>query len=116
SPTAASSGSDLNGMAAKIAAGAIKRRMIAHAAEAYGVPEDQIAFRDDRVFVGNESVPFDELAKACILARVQLSEAGHYKTPKITWNREKGTGRPFFYFAYGAACSEVIVDTLTGEN
>ncbi|HEU6442868.1 MAG TPA: xanthine dehydrogenase molybdopterin binding subunit, partial [Microvirga sp.] len=116
SPTAASSGSDLNGMAAKIAAGAIKRRMIAHAAEAYGVPEDQIAFRDDRVFIGNESIPFDELAKKCILARVQLSEAGHYKTPKITWDRAKGTGRPFFYFAYGAACSEVIVDTLTGEN
>ncbi|WP_134497698.1 xanthine dehydrogenase molybdopterin binding subunit [Microvirga pakistanensis] len=116
SPTAASSGSDLNGMAAKIAAGAIKRRMTAHAAEIYGVPEDQIAFRDDRVFIGNESIPFDELAKKCILARVQLSEAGHYKTPKITWDRAKGTGRPFFYFAYGAACSEVIVDTLTGEN
>jgi len=116
SPTAASSGSDLNGMAAKIAAGAIKARMIAHAAEIYRVPEDQIEFRDDRVFIGNESIPFDELVKKCVLGRVQLSEAGHYKTPKITWNREKGQGRPFFYFAYGAACSEVIVDTLTGEN
>jgi xanthine dehydrogenase large subunit len=116
SPTAASSGSDLNGMAARIAAGAIKTRMIAYAAEAYGVPEEQIAFRDDRVFIGNQSLSFDELAKKCIAARVQLSEAGYYKTPKITWNREQGTGRPFFYFAYGAACSEVIVDTLTGEN
>ncbi|MFL5194350.1 MAG: xanthine dehydrogenase molybdopterin binding subunit, partial [Microvirga sp.] len=116
SPTAASSGSDLNGMAARIAAGAIKKRMMAYAAEAYGIPEDQIGFRDDRVFIGNQSLSFDELAKKCIAARVQLSEAGHYKTPKITWNREKGTGRPFFYFAYGAACSEVIVDTLTGEN
>jgi xanthine dehydrogenase large subunit len=116
SPTAASSGSDLNGMAARIAAGTIKKRMMAHAAEAYGVPEEQIAFRDDRVFIGNESVSFDALAKKCILARVQLSEAGHYKTPKITWNRENATGRPFFYFAYGAACSEVVVDTLTGEN
>ncbi|KLK92796.1 aldehyde oxidase [Microvirga vignae] len=116
SPTAASSGSDLNGMAAKIAAGTIKKRMIAYASEAYSVPEDQIEFRDERVFIGNESIPFDELAKKCILARVQLSEAGHYKTPKITWDRAKGTGRPFFYFAYGAACSEVIVDTLTGEN
>lgn len=116
SPTAASSGSDLNGMAAKIAAGAIKKRMITYAAEAYGVPEEQIEFRDDRVFIGNDSLPFDELAKKCILARVKLSEAGHYKTPKITWDRAKGTGRPFFYFAYGAACSEVIVDTLTGEN
>jgi xanthine dehydrogenase large subunit len=116
SPTAASSGSDLNGMAAKIAAGAIKKRMIAYASEAYDVPAEQIAFRDDRVFIGNQSLAFDELTKKCIAARVQLSEAGHYKTPKITWDRAKGTGRPFYYFAYGAACSEVIVDTLTGEN
>ncbi|GEO13464.1 xanthine dehydrogenase molybdopterin binding subunit [Microvirga aerophila] len=116
SPTAASSGSDLNGMAARIAAGAIKRRMISHAADAYGVPEEQIEFRDDRVFIGNESISFPELARKCIQARVQLSEASHYSTPKITWNREKATGRPFFYFAYGAACSEVIIDTLTGEN
>ncbi|MBZ6076442.1 xanthine dehydrogenase molybdopterin binding subunit [Microvirga puerhi] len=116
SPTAASSGSDLNGMAARIAAGAIKRRMAAYAASLYGVAEDEIEFRDDRVFVGNESLSFTELAKKCVLGRVPLSEAGHYQTPKITWNRETATGRPFFYFAYGAACSEVIVDTLTGEN
>ncbi|WP_230531834.1 xanthine dehydrogenase molybdopterin binding subunit [Microvirga roseola] len=116
SPTAASSGSDLNGMAARIAAGAIKRRMIDHAAEVHGVPEEQIEFRDDRVFVGNESMPFEELVRKCVIARINLSEAGHYKTPKITWDREKATGRPFFYFAYGAACSEVVVDTLTGEN
>jgi xanthine dehydrogenase large subunit len=114
-PTAASSGTDLNGMAARIAAGAIKRRMTAHAAELYGVPEDAVVFRDDRVFVGNESLSFTELAKKCVLGRVPLSEAGFYKTPKITWDRAKGTGRPFLYFAYGAACSEVIVDTLTGE-
>jgi xanthine dehydrogenase large subunit len=116
SPTAASSGSDLNGMAARIAAGAIKRRMAAHASEAYGIPEEQIEFREDRVFIGNESLSFTELTKKCVLARVQLSEAGYYRTPKITWNRATATGRPFFYFAYGAACSEVIVDTLTGEN
>lgn len=116
SPTAASSGSDLNGMAARVAAGAIKRRMIAHAAKAYDVPEEQVEFRDDRVFIGNESLSFTELARKCIQARVALSEAGHYATPKITWDRASATGRPFFYFAYGAACSEVIVDTLTGEN
>ncbi|NIX76925.1 xanthine dehydrogenase molybdopterin binding subunit [Microvirga sp. c23x22] len=116
SPTAASSGSDLNGMAARVAASAIKARMTAFAAEAYGVSEDQVEFRDDHVFVGNHSLPFTELAKKCVLARVSLSEAGHYKTPKITWDRATATGRPFFYFAYGAACSEVIVDTLTGEN
>jgi xanthine dehydrogenase large subunit len=114
-PTAASSGTDLNGMAARIAAGAIMRRMAAHAAATFGVPEDEVAFRDDRVYAGNESMAFDELAKACVQARVQLSEAGFYKTPKITWDRAKGTGRPFLYFAFGAACAEVAVDTLTGE-
>jgi xanthine dehydrogenase large subunit len=116
SATAASAGSDLNGMAARIAAGAIRRRMAAFAAEAHGVPEDQIEFRDDRVFLRNESLGFGELARACIQSRVQLSEAGFYKTPKIVWDRAKGRGRPFFYFAYGAACSEVIIDALTGEN
>ncbi|KAA2242369.1 xanthine dehydrogenase molybdopterin binding subunit [Salinarimonas soli] len=114
-PTAASSGTDLNGMAARIAAGAIRRRMAAHAAETFGVPEDEVVFRDDRVFAGNESLDFGELAKRCVQSRVQLSEAGFYKTPKITWDRAKGTGRPFLYFAYGAACAEVAVDTLTGE-
>jgi xanthine dehydrogenase large subunit len=114
-PTAASTGTDLNGMAARIAAGAIKRRMAAHAAEAFGVAEEEVVFREDRVFAGNESLGFDELAKRCVQSRVQLSEAGFYKTPKITWDRAKGTGRPFLYFAHGAACAEVAVDTLTGE-
>jgi xanthine dehydrogenase large subunit len=115
-PTAASSGSDLNGMAARIAARAIKARMTAHAADRFGVAEAEVKFRDDRVFVGNESLSFADLAKSCVQARVQLSEAGFYKTPKITWDRASAKGRPFYYFAYGAACSEVIVDTLTGEN
>ncbi len=115
-PTAASAGSDLNGMAARIAAQAIRGRMAAVAAQKYGVGEDEIEFRDDRVFAGNESLSFAELAKLCVMARVQLSEAGFYKTPKISWDRATATGRPFFYFAYGAACAEVVVDTLTGEN
>jgi xanthine dehydrogenase large subunit len=116
SPTAASSGSDLNGMAARIAAQAIKARMTSVAAQTWGVTDDQVVFRDDRVFAGNESLSFTDLAKLCVQARVQLSEAGFYKTPKITWDRAKATGRPFLYFAYGAACAEAIVDTLTGEN
>ena len=116
SPTAASSGSDLNGMAARLAARAIKVRMATFAAESYEVPEASVDFRDDRVFIGNESISFTDLAKKCVLARIHLSEASYYRTPKITWDRAKGTGRPFFYFAFGAACSEVIVDTLTGEN
>jgi xanthine dehydrogenase large subunit len=116
SPTAASSGSDLNGMAARIAATAIRRRMAVQMGSLHDVPADSVAFRDDRVFAGNESLSFVELARKCIQARISLSEAGHYSTPKITWDRAKATGRPFFYFAYGAACAEVVVDTLTGEN
>jgi xanthine dehydrogenase large subunit len=115
-PTAASSGSDLNGMAARIASQAIRSRMAAVAAQKYGVGEEEIEFRDDRVFAGNESLSFSELAKLCVMSRVQLSEAGFYKTPTITWDRTTATGRPFFYFAYGAACAEVLIDTLTGEN
>jgi xanthine dehydrogenase large subunit len=115
-PTAASSGSDLNGMAAALAARAIRGRMAALAAEAFGVSPEEIVFRDDRVFAGNESLSFADLAKRCVQGRVSLSEAGFYKTPGITWDRASATGRPFFYFAYGAACAEVIVDTLTGEN
>ena len=115
SPTAASSGTDLNGMAAKIAAGAIKQRMAAFLAEHWGVASEAVEFRDGFAFAGNHSMKFDALAKACRLARVQLSHAGYYKTPEIHWDRAKAQGRPFFYFAYGAACSEVAIDTLTGE-
>jgi xanthine dehydrogenase large subunit len=115
SPTAASSGTDLNGMAAKIAAGEIKARMAAHAAGLWGVPTESVEFRDARALSGNHSMDFAALAKACRLARVQLSHAGHFKTPEIHWDRAKAAGRPFYYYAYGAACSEVAIDTLTGE-
>ncbi len=115
SPTAASSGTDLNGMAAKIAAGTIKQRMAAFAADSWKVTPEAIEFRDGRVFAGNISMSFGELAKACRLGRVQLSHAGYYKTPEIHWDRLRAKGRPFSYFAYGAACSEVAIDTLTGE-
>ncbi|BBE71010.1 xanthine dehydrogenase molybdopterin binding subunit [Oharaeibacter diazotrophicus] len=115
SPTAASSGTDLNGMAAQIACREIKGRMIDFVAQEYGTPPEQIDFRDGQVIIGNGSVPFAEIVKKCYTARVQLSSAGYYSTPKITWNRDKAEGRPFYYFAYGAACSEVVVDTMTGE-
>ena len=115
SPTAASSGTDLNGMAAKIAAAEVKQRMTAFAARQWGVAPEIVEFRDGRVFAGNASMSFGELAKACRLSQVQLSHAGHYRTPEIHWDRAKAKGRPFYYFAYGAACSEVAIDTLTGE-
>ena len=115
SPTAASSGTDLNGMAAKIAAGAIKRRMAVFAAEQWGVAPEAVEFHDAHAFAGNHSMSFEALAKACRHARVQLSDAGYFKTPEIHWDRAKAKGRPFYYFAYGSACSEVAIDILTGE-
>ncbi len=115
SATAASSGSDLNGMAARNAARAIKRRLVAFAAEAHGVPADQVVFLANRVRVGNTELAFDELVRRAYLARVQLSATGFYKTPKIHWDRVAGRGRPFYYFAYGAAAAEVAIDTATGE-
>ncbi|WP_114009309.1 xanthine dehydrogenase molybdopterin binding subunit [Cohaesibacter intestini] len=115
SATAASSGTDLNGMAALDAAEQIKARLIAFAAEKWSVSEKDIQFLPNRVRIGDEELAFDALIKEAYLARVQLSAAGFYKTPKIHWDREKGEGRPFLYFAYGAAVSEVTIDTLTGE-
>lgn len=115
SATAASSGSDLNGMAVQVAAREIKARLVRYAAETWNVAENQVSFRDDHVIIGNQSVPFGELAKKAHAARVHLSAAGFYKTPKLHWDRPNGKGRPFFYFAYGAACSEVTIDTMTGE-
>ncbi|HTV67355.1 MAG TPA: xanthine dehydrogenase molybdopterin binding subunit [Rhizobiaceae bacterium] len=115
SATAASSGSDLNGMAAQNAAQQIKNRLIDFAAEKYSVPVEQVVFLPNRVRIGNQEIAFADLIKQAYMARVQLSAAGFYKTPKIHWNRDKGQGRPFYYFAYGAACSEVSIDTLTGE-
>lgn len=115
SATAASSGADLNGMAAKAAARTIRDRLTDFAAEKYQVPHDQIVFLPNRVRVGNQEVAFADLVKQAYFARIQLSAAGFYKTPKIHWNRDKGEGHPFYYFAYGASCSEVSIDTLTGE-
>ena len=115
SATAASSGTDLNGMAAKDAADQIKARLVAFAAEKYGVPEDQVVFRPNRVLVGNQEFAFPDFIKQAYMARIQLSAAGFYKTPKIHWDRAAGRGHPFYYFAYGAAASEVTIDTLTGE-
>ncbi|MBW8812744.1 MAG: xanthine dehydrogenase molybdopterin binding subunit [Caulobacterales bacterium] len=113
SATAASSGSDLNGMAALDACEQIKARLAAFAREAYG---GEPTFGVDGVRVGERHMSFGAFVNEAYLARVSLSAAGFYKTPDIHYDRESHTGRPFYYFAYGAACSEVVVDTLTGEN
>ena len=114
-PTAASSGSDLNGMAAREAARTIRRRLAALAARLFQVAGTEVAFEGGRVRVGSETLPFGELARLAYTERVSLSSTGYYATPKITWNRDNSSGRPFLYFAGGAACSEVTVDTETGE-
>ena len=115
SATAASTGSDLNGMAAYNAATAIRGRMANVAADHFDVPAEEIVFREGRVHADNRSVSFGELAKMTWAARVQLSEAGYYATPKIHWDPKTLKGRPFFYYTYGAAVAEVAIDTLTGE-
>jgi xanthine dehydrogenase large subunit len=115
SATAASSGSDLNGMAAVNAAQQIKARLVTFAAERWGVSEKDVAFEPNMIRIGAERIAFSEFIKIAYGSRIQLSAAGFYKTPKIHWNRAEGRGRPFFYYAYGASCSEVSVDTLTGE-
>jgi xanthine dehydrogenase large subunit len=115
SATAASSGSDLNGMAARAAAAAIKARLTAFAAETFEVPADRIKFLDNQVLIGNRAIPFPDLVKQAYLGRISLSSTGFYRTPDIHWDAKKATGRPFYYFSYGAACAEVTIDTLTGE-
>ena len=116
SATAASSGSDLNGMAALNAAETIKARMTTVAAAHFGVEEAEIEFAANRVFAGNRSLSFPELAQKCWESRVSLSSTGFYRTPDIHWDFKTSKGRPFYYFTYGAAAAEVAIDTLTGET
>jgi xanthine dehydrogenase large subunit len=115
SATAASTGSDLNGKAAQDAARQIKARLAQFAATTYGGTAEDVVFANDVVTANGQSIAFGELALQAYQKRVQLWSDGFYATPKLHWDRISMNGRPFFYFAYGAAVSEVIVDTLTGE-
>ena len=115
-PTAASAGSDLNGMAAFNAAEEIRGRMAGAVAEHFDVSPDDIEFRQNRVYAGNESLSFAETAQLTWNQRVSLSATGYYRTPDIHWDAETMTGSPFYYFTYGASISEVAIDTLTGES
>ncbi|PZR00723.1 MAG: xanthine dehydrogenase molybdopterin binding subunit [Cereibacter sphaeroides] len=116
SATAASSGSDLNGMAARAACETIRGRMADLLAERHQAAPTDVVFEGGRVRVAGADYSFAEVAAMTYQARISLSSTGYYRTPKITWDRVKGEGRPFFYFAYGAAVTEVVIDTLTGEN
>ncbi len=109
SATAASSGTDLNGMAVKAACETICDRMAAH----FG---GEVSFANGNVTTPGGVMRFEEAVKSAYEHRVSLSATGFYATPDVAWDRIKGQGRPFFYFAYGAAVTEVVIDTLTGEN
>ncbi|NTT86139.1 xanthine dehydrogenase molybdopterin binding subunit [Tabrizicola fusiformis] len=116
SATAASSGSDLNGMAVRTACETLRGRLADFIADKHGVPAASVRFEGGLVHVAGEAHDFARVAAWAYQARVSLSSTGFYATPKITWDRVKGRGRPFFYFAYGAAVTEVVIDRLTGEN
>ena len=115
SATAASAGTDLNGMAARDAARQIKARLIAHAAMMWEVAPEDVAFEPGGIRAGQQHIDWRQLIGSAYMSRVQLSAAGFYKTPKIHWDRATGRGHPFLYFAYGASVSEATIDTLTGE-
>lgn len=116
SATAASSGADLNGMAAWRAAMAIRERMAEFLAQVFGCVADDVQFTPDGVIAGEARLTFAEAARKAWLGRISLSSTGFYATPEIEYDRSSHRGRPFYYFAYGAAVSEVVVDTLTGEH
>jgi xanthine dehydrogenase large subunit len=115
SATAASTGADLNGKAAQDAARQIRERLAAFAAKQYGGAVEDVRFVADTVFANGHEVPFGELVAKAYLSRVQLWSDGFYATPNLHWDPKTMTGNPFFYFAYGAAVAEVVIDTLTGE-
>jgi len=116
SATAASTGADLNGKAAQDAARQIRERLVAFAADRYTINKQDIQFHQGRVQIGDEQLEFAELVQQAYEARVQLWSDGFYATPKLHWDSAKLKGRPFFYYAYGASVSEVVIDTLTGES
>jgi xanthine dehydrogenase large subunit len=116
SATAASSGTDLNGMAVQNACETIRERMAEHIAALNNCDSAEVRFADGMVYAGAEKLTFAQAAQLTYEARISLSATGFYKTPDIQWDRITGRGRPFFYFAYGAAITEVVIDSLTGEN
>jgi len=116
SATAASSGTDLNGMAVQAACDTIRERMAEMLAEKHQCAPADIRFANGRVTAPTADYSFAQVANLTWQNRISLSATGFYKTPDIVWDRIKGQGRPFYYFAHGAAVTEVLLDTLTGEN
>ncbi|WP_265594724.1 xanthine dehydrogenase molybdopterin binding subunit [Haloferula sp. BvORR071] len=116
SATAASSGSDLNGMAVADACRQIRERLAPLAAEKIGCRPEEISFHDGSAHGPGGSIAFPDLTMLAYQRRVQLSAAGFYATPDLKWDWNVGKGRPFFYYACGAAVSEVEIDGFTGMS
>jgi xanthine dehydrogenase large subunit len=117
SPTAASSGTDINGEAARAACRTLKARLVQHCVDTYHVKPEEVVFSPNRVTIGtSKTLSFTQLVRDAFLARVSLSATGYWRTPEIQFDRERWRGTPFYYFAYGAAVSEVVIDVLTGES
>jgi len=115
SATAASSGSDLNGMAVADACGILRARLATLAAEKFKCQAQDIVFRDDHVHgPGGNPLAFQELTALAYTRRIPLFAAGFYATPDLEWDWEIGKGKPFHYFAFGAAVTEVEIDGFTG--
>lgn len=116
SATAASSGTDLNGMATAAAAEILKERMAEYLSSLYQASKNTVRFESGQVIIGDDMISFGEAAQLCWQGRISLSATGFYSTPDIYWDEQLNRGSPFFYFSYGAAVSEVAVDVLTGES
>ena len=116
SPTAASSGTDMNGMAAMVAARTIKRRLIAFICSNFNATEKDVLWNNGQVDVGDKTLSFAELVELAYMHRVHLSATGYYRTPDIFYDRDQASGTPFYYFSCGAAVSEVVINRLTGES
>ncbi len=116
SATAASSGTDLNGRAAQFAARNVRDNLASFVCGLDGCGAGAIQFAGGQVISPKKVRAFDDVVKEAYANRIQLWSDGFYRTPKIHYDKTTLTGRPFFYFAYGAACTEVVIDTLTGES
>ncbi len=116
SATAASAGTDLNGRAAQFAARHVRDNLAAFVGGLDGLGAGAVTFRNGQVITPKGIRAFDDVVKQAYANRIQLWSDGFYRTPKIHYDKTTLTGRPFYYFAYGAACTEVAIDMLTGEN
>jgi xanthine dehydrogenase large subunit len=116
SPTAASSGTDINGEAARAACRTLKQRLVQFCVDTHRVRPEEVVFARSQVSVGQKVFSFTQLVRDAYAARISLSATGYWRTPDIFFDRDRWHGTPFYYFAYGAAVSEVAIDTLTGES